>query len=281
MQLISNMKSNYRIKTGGVKKFQPKFELNFEVGPYLVSTAKNYQDLIQCFTLRNEIFNKEFRGLHNLKYDCDEFDETCDHITIYHTDSNKLVGTYRLNSTLYSDKFYTSQEFKISNLINLYNNTPILELGRACIDKDHRRGIVISLLWKGIAEYMNLSQSQSLFGCSSVKVTEVRDAALVYQYLFVNGHVDPYYAVRPQKNYEIKNFGLWFEYFQKNYSESLAQEASAKIPSLLKSYIKMGAKIIAEPALDEDFNCIDLLTLLHRDQLPQSTAKKFGVNKCS
>jgi putative hemolysin len=246
------------------------------MGPYRVKTAETKDELIECFRLRDEVFNKEFRGLTNTRFDFDQFDSQCDHIIIVHKETDTIIGTYRLNSSLYSTDFYTEQEFQLDQVSRLKG--PILELGRACIQKDHRRGGVISLLWRGIAEYMNLSKSQILFGCSSVKVTDPRDAALIYQYLNHKGHLDLSYNAKPQANYEMLEFKTWSEYFEQNMTEALISEAESMVPSLLRSYLKIGAKIIAEPALDEDFNCIDFLTLLERDKLTKSAEKKYGVD---
>lgn len=275
LQLFTNIKKTYQFRTHGIHRFGPKFSFQFEAGPYLVKTAESIDDLIGCFELRNEVFNKEFRQLHHLNYDFDQFDSKSDHIIIIHKESRKIVGTYRLNSTLFSKKFYTQIEFEIPTF-NVFSG-PILELGRACIQKDHRRGIVITLLWKGIAEYMNLSKAQTLLGCSSIKVSDSRDAALIFQYLSTQGHLYTVFGAKPTAPYEMENFATWYEYFSANFSQALAEEAESMLPSLLKSYLKLGAKIIAEPAYDEDFNCIDLLTMLKRDHLASSAGKKLGI----
>lgn len=245
------------------------------MGSYTVKTAETVKELIACFKLRDEVFNKEFRGIGNSKYDFDEFDSKCDHIIIVHNPTNKIVGTYRLNSSLHSEDFYTAQEFEISKLKVIKD--PILELGRACIQKDHRRGSVITLLWKGIAEYMNLSKSKFLIGCSSIKISKSRDAALVYQYLHKNNFIDETYNITPLTDYQMTDFAAWLDYFSQFYTEKYEKEAEDLIPSLLKSYLRMGAKIIAEPAFDQDFNCVDYLTLLQRDLLAKTAVKKYGV----
>lgn len=194
---------------------------------------------------------------------------------IVHKPTKEVVGTYRLNLSTHFESFYTNQEFSLGQYPT--TSATLLELGRACIEKNHRRGIVISLLWKGIAEYMNLSGAQTLFGCSSVKVTEARESALIYTYLKNNQHLNLSYGAKPRASYSVPQLNVWLEYFEKNYHDALNKEAESLIPSLLKSYLKMGAKIIAEPALDEDFNCIDFLTLLQRENLTPLAEKKYGV----
>lgn len=275
MQIINQLKTTYQFQTNGIFSFVPKINLRFEVGPYTVKTAETFKEVIACFKLRDEVFNKEFRGVYNSTYDFDEFDSKCDHIIIIHNLTNSIVGTYRLNSSLHSENFYSAQEFEISSLKVIKD--PILELGRACIHKEHRRGAVIALLWKGIAEYMNLSKSKYLIGCTSIKISKSRDAALVYQYLYKNNFIDESYSITPMSDYQMSDFAAWLDYFTQFYTEKYEQEAEDLIPSLLKSYLRMGAKIIAEPAFDQDYNCVDYLTLLQRDLLAKSAVKKYGV----
>jgi putative hemolysin len=54
-------------------------------------------------------------------------------------------------------------------------------------------------------------------------------------------------------------------------------EAEKLIPSLVKMYLKMGAKIVCHPAYDKEFKCIDLLTVLKTQELEASLAKRFQV----
>jgi len=275
MQIINQIKTTYRLQTNGIFSFSPKIYFRFEVGPYTVKTAKTYKELIACFRLRDEVFNQEFRSIYDQKYDFDEFDSQCDHIIIIHNPTDKIVGTYRLNSSLYSKDFYTAQEFDLS-ILEL-SKDPILELGRACIQKEHRRGSVITLLWKGIAEYMNISKSKVLIGCSSIKISSARDAALIYYYLGQKGQIETKYSSKPQPLYQMPSFSSWLDFFDQCYAENYELEAESLIPSLLKSYLRLGAKVVGEPAYDQDFDCVDYLTILHRDQFSKSAEKKYGI----
>ena len=74
-----------------------------------------------------------------------------------------------------------------------------------------------------------------------------------------------------------EHFENWFAYFQKGLSEHQVAEADGLMPSLLKSYMKLGAQVACEPAFDEEFDCIDLLTILRKEDLAQSLANRFQV----
>ncbi len=207
--------------------------------------------------------------------DFDKYDTVCDHLIIIHKESKTTVGTYRINLSQTPSELYTNSEFEIAEWVGRQTNS-FIELGRACIHHEHRRGIVISLLWRGIAEYMKMANADLLLGCSSVKVTDTRSAAMVFKYFEINGHLSPE-IFNPRKKFQMKDFLFWMMVFSKGLNENQMLEAEEKIPSLLKSYIKAGAKVASYPALDMDFNCIDLITTLKRSEMDHKLAKKFNT----
>ena len=252
--------------------------MHIEVGSYVIKTAETPQELIESFRLRHEVFNQEFRGIKGSGLDFDKFDYYFDHLIIVHKNTNAIIGTYRVNCSTFSKESYTALEFDLHTLFN-ENEGPFLELGRACIHKDYRKGSIISLLWRGIAEYMNLSCSKILFGCSSLKINAARESALTYKHLVDQGLVDESYSCRPTRKFTMPHFTNWYEYFKKDLNDDHKKEAEDLIPSLLKSYLKLGAKVACEPAFDEEFDCIDLLTVLRKEDLAQSLANRLQVAK--
>jgi len=275
MALVSQFKQSTQLRWNRVHKFKAKINLNIEIGAYIVKTAETPEELIESFRLRHEVFNQEFRGIKGSGLDFDKFDYHFDHLIIAHRDSKQIIGTYRVNCSRFSTESYTALEFDLRDLFQ--HQGPFLELGRACIHKDYRKGSIISLLWRGIAEYMNLSGSNILFGCSSLKINNAREAALVHKHLINLGLVSDKYACKPTKKYTMPNFENWYEYFKDGLSEKQSEEAEALIPSLLKSYLKLGSQVACAPAFDEDFDCIDLLTVLRKEDLAQSLAVRFQV----
>lgn len=275
MTLATQIKHQTQLRWNRVHKFSAKIKLNIEMGPYLIKTAESFSELVESFKLRHEVFNNEFCGETGSGLDYDRYDYYFDHLIIIHKESQKIIGTYRLNCSKFSSKSYAVCEFDLS-LLRL-NRGPHLELGRACIHSAYRKGAVISLLWRGIAEYMKISESTLLFGCSSLKIDNPREAALVYNHLCNQGHLTIDYFCRPTKKYQMEKLDVWHAYFKENFNEVHRTEAESLIPSLLKSYLKLGAKIACEPAFDKDFDCIDFLTILKKEDLSNSLAQKFKV----
>lgn len=278
MTFVDQIKQSTQLRWNRVHKFKAKINLHIEVGPYVIKTAETPQELIESFRLRHEVFNQEFRGMTGQGLDFDKFDYHFDHLVIVHKELKKIIGTYRVNCSKFSKTSYTALEFELQKLFS-ENEGPFLELGRACIHKEYRKGSIISLLWRGIAEYMNLSGAKILFGCSSLKINNPREAALTYKYLVDQGLVTDKYSCRPTKKFTMPDFENWYAYFQKGLSEQQVTEAEDLMPSLLKSYMKLGAQVACEPAFDEEFDCIDLLTILRKEDLAQSLATRFQVTR--
>lgn len=259
-----------------LNKWNNKADLKIQMGPYVLKLAQTKSEVLECFKLRHEVFCKEMAGrTTRTGMDYDEYDLFCDHLIIVHEELDEIVGTYRMNFSDTAEKFYTDSEFYLSQWI-LKQNDPFIELGRACIRADHRRGIVISLLWRGIAEYMKMMNAELLIGCSSVKVTDARSAALIYKYFEINNNLNSeIFSVR--NKYEMEDFIFWLMIFSQGLTPQQIAEAEEKIPSLLKSYIKAGAKVASYPAYDKDFNCIDFVTILERKNLDSKLVRKFNT----
>lgn len=249
-----------------IKKFAPHVKIHIEKGDYIVKTAENGEQLEESLRLRFDIFHREYmNSKRRVGIDIDRLDFLCDHILIFSRTEKRVVGTYRLLSSHFVDKFYSEAEFSMNGL--LQESGAKLELGRACIEKDHRNGVVINLLWRGIASYIAKTESKYLFGCASVKTLDVATAAMIYRYLASKRALDFNYGIVPTKKFRAATFNeklTEVREFGGELSDDFMQE---QIPALFQSYLKMGAKVGGEPAFDKDFHCIDFLTLLKVDEM--------------
>lgn len=276
-RVSSTLQSMYQMRLNRINRFKPKIEVYSEVGPFLVKTVSSVEELKQALSLRYQVFHREMIGKTNENgVDVDEFDLHCDHLVIVEKKTEKVVGTYRLNCSEFSKDFYSAREFDLSRILQQPGIK--LELGRACIHKDFRRGVVISLLWRGIAEYMALSQSQLLFGCASMKTENPRQAALLYKYFAGKGRIVSDYLAIPTKLYTMPKLDLWIQYFQNPLTEAEAKEVEELLPPLCRAYVKIGAYIGGEPAWDAEFKCIDFLTILHREDLNRTLWKRYKLD---
>lgn len=243
--------------------YKPNISFKIESSKYILKTADNVDELLSCFELRYKCFYQDQLNTQEC-YDFDEFDEHYDHIIIKDLKSQSVIGTYRMANTLHHQKFYTAGEFEISHLLQLEGVK--LELGRACIMKEFRTGSVLDMLWKGIAEYTNRIDAKYLFGCTSIKCEDSTRISKLYRFLKDNNHFDHSLEVSTNPNFFMQ---------LKEVEEVSESEIKDIYPSLLKSYIKAGAKILATPAHDKDFKCVDFLTLFKPSEASEFFQKRY------
>ncbi|MCB0369351.1 MAG: GNAT family N-acetyltransferase [Bdellovibrionales bacterium] len=276
-KVSSTLKSIYNLRLHNIHKFKSKINIHIEMGPYILKTVSDISELKEALALRYEIFHREMLGSKiSFGYDIDEFDAFSDHLIIKDKRSNQTIGTYRLNCSTYTDQFYSGKEFNLSRVLEQPGIK--LELGRACIRKDYRRGIAVSLLWKGIAEYMNHSKANILFGCASIKTSSPREAALLYRYFFETKRFTPEYLATPSKAFSMPHLDLWISNFDSGLKEEEKTKALSLIPPLFRAYLKIGAYVGGTPAWDSEFKCIDFLTILNKEDLNRSLWKKYKLD---
>lgn len=242
----------------------------FEVtsGKYTVRLAKDRQEIESALTLRFHIFNIELgEGLDESfisKMDEDKYDKYCDHLIVIENSSSKVIGTYRLqdnDSAEVGEGFYTENEFEI-NKIPKFILSDAFELGRACIDLNHRNGRVLFLLWRGLAKYMMLSGKRFLFGCCSITSQNQSEGVAYYKYLKDNDFMHPEYLISVQD-----------EYICTENNEEFTGEI--KVPKLFRLYLDIGCKVCSPPAIDRQFKTIDFLILLDLESISEQTRALF------
>ncbi len=129
--------------------------------------------------------------------DKDRFDNHCKHLAIIEKSTDKLVATTRLlfcSDLKKTGNFYSETEFEISNNLN----GSIMEVGRTCIHKNFRRGVVLTKLWHGIALIMSLTKANYLIGCASIPLNsgELYFNSLMH-YIHSNHYSDSKYSINP------------------------------------------------------------------------------------
>lgn len=269
---MANITSGYY--RNRIKNYKPKTELFYENNRFIVKTASTAKELEKVLKLRHDVYYKELLNCcHPLNMDVDRFDFNSDHIIVINKKNDEVVGTYRIKSSDFSDKFYSSTEFDIRPIKNL-NGTKI-EIGRACVHADYRNLITISLLWKGILRYAQQKDAKWLFGCSSIKTTDPVKAVNIYKYLGKTRSAITPVTINPKRSFRVPNFKNYMEKYYKD-SKNEPEHPEKMLPALLKFYIHSGAQICGEPAYDKEFRCIDFMTLLNLDRVNAKLQKKFA-----
>ena len=233
---------------------------------YATRVARTEAEIRAAQTLRFEVFNLELNeGLaasHATGLDADPFDAVCDHLLVEHIPSGSIVGTYRLQTGTTAGKnlgYYSAQEFDFSPFEPMRHE--IVELGRACVHKQHRNLLVLGRLWKGIADYAKERGAGYLIGCSSLTSQNPAEGASAYSELCRKNLADTAWRTQPLPAYECPLDAV--------------TEEKVHIPKLLRAYLTVGAKICGPPALDHHFKTIDFLTLLDLESLSPVARARF------
>src|SRR5262249_53333001 len=143
--------------------------------------------------------------------------------------------------------FYSADEFDLYSAPQEVLSQSV-ELGRACILKQHRNGRVLFLLWRGIGRYLYATGKRYLFGCCSLTSQDPYAGRQVMSTLRSQGHLHPSFQLMPQPEYVC-------------YTPDLppSDEVEIKIPQLFQLYLNVGAWVCGPPALDRRFKTIDYL----------------------
>jgi putative hemolysin len=268
--------------------------IHAEVGRYRMRLAQSSEDRIAACRLRFRVFNIEMgEGLessYQTGLDIDHFDDVCEHLIVedklVENLARRIVGTYRMQTgatAALCHGYYSEQEFNLSPYEPL--RPGVLELGRASIDCEHRTPEVLTLLWRGIAQYATDMGLRYLIGCSSLTSREPAEGWQLYRQL-EQFRVPPEFETTPTAAYacpieqeapgtqpspclgESNCAGEGCE-------AEAARPAHVKVPKLLKTYLAIGARIAAAPAWDREFGTIDFLTLLDLKLMSAAARSRF------
>jgi putative hemolysin len=228
--------------------------------------ARSPAEIQAAQALRFQVFNLELNeGLahsYATGLDADHFDDVCDHLIVLHVSTGEIVGTYRLQTGASAAKnlgYYCAQEFQF-DVFEPFRGQ-IVELGRACVHRQHRNLFVLGLLWKGIGDYACERGCRYLIGCSSLTSQEPAAGASAFTELCRNHLVAPAWRTFPLPSHECPLDAV--------------TEEPVSIPKLLRAYLTVGAKICGPPALDCQFKTIDFLTMLDLEELSQAARERF------
>jgi len=239
-------------------------------GRYAVRFARSVEDLDQIERLRFEVFNLELgEGLDSAfatGRDHDELDVHFHHLLIACVATGDVVGTYRLQTAEMAARrqgFYSAGEFDLSGLPPEFVAGAV-EVGRACVARDHRNGRVLNLLWRGLAQYMVQNHKRHLFGCCSLTSQDAALGQATLAFLASAGHVHPTLRTPPLA-------GLGCE----GARPEAVSAARVHIPPLFQSYLNLGAKVLGPPAIDRQFKTIDFLVALDVAELDEHSYRFF------
>ncbi len=254
------------------------------VGQLDVRLAVSQEEIAAAQALRYQIFYEEMgatptAAMARVRRDIDDYDAICDHLLVvdHGLDGRPhVVGTYRLLRQVVAQQhkgFYSAGEYDLSRLIaHSAGSGQLLELGRSCVAPAWRNNATISLLWRGIASYLQTHSIGHMFGCASLHGADplLHSAELSYLY---HHHLAP-----P----ELRAEALPENHVPMNRLPAAmidARAASRALPPLIKGYLRVGAMVGNGGFVDHQFNTVDVFVIMPVDRITSRYAGRFvGAN---
>ena len=214
------------------------------------------------------------------KRDICPFDRLCDHLLVIDHDARhpfgrrrpKVVGTYRLLRQDIAEKhagFYSAQEFDMAALIARHPHVRFLELGRSCVLEDYRSKRTIELLWRGIATYLRHFNIGAMIGCASFEGTDPHQLALPLSFLHHHASSQGEWATHALRERFVSMDMMAKETLD-------LRQALDSLPTLIRGYVKMGAKFGTGAVIDHAFGTTDVLVILPVDAIDARYLEHFS-----
>lgn len=233
-------------------------------GKLTISLARTLTEIEEAQRLRYQVFAEEMGAqlLGTGGLDVDGFDQYCEHLIVRDSSTQQVIGTYRILSPASANEaggYYSAGEFDISRLAHLFDRT--VEVGRACVHQNYRNGGTITLLWAGLAKYMQMHSYEYMIGCGSMSMADGGHAAASLYQKLQDEYLSP----------------LEYRVFPRNplLSRSLNINLQVACPPLIKGYLRLGAYICGEPTWDPYFNTADMLVMLPLSRINPRYAAHF------
>lgn len=247
-------------------------------GDFEVRLAQTLAEIEAAQALRFRVFYEEMTAhaspeMQALRRDFDPFDDVCDHLLVLDRRRGEgpegIVGTYRLIRRAAAAKmgrFYSSAEYDIQKMIDYPGE--VLELGRSCIERDARNTATMQMLWRGIALYAYHYNIQVMFGCASLPGIDPEQHALALSYLHHHHLAPP----------EIRVRALPSRYVNMDMLEPGSydpRKAMARVPPLIKGYLRLGGFVGDGAVIDHEFNSTDVFIIVKTELVTEKYIRHY------
>ena len=247
-------------------------------GDFEVRLARNAAEINAAQALRYRVFYEEMQArptaeVAATRRDVDAFDSVCDHLLVLDrrrgAGPEGIVGTYRLirrPAAARMGRFYSSAEYDIQPMIDYPGE--VLELGRSCIERDARNTATMQMLWRGIALYAFHYNIQVMFGCASLPGTDPAQHALPLSYLYHHHLAPPEIRVRALAGRYVKMDMLAPGSYD-------ARKAMARVPPLIKGYLRLGGFVGDGAVIDQEFNTTDVFIIVKTELVTEKYIRHY------
>lgn len=220
-----------------------------------VKFATTRQEMDELYKLRYEDLVLEYNQTTLNANDQSDYDDYAKHLIVKDLETGQICGYYRMitsDAAGGGKKFVCEEEFNIDTL--KAQGDKICEFSRAVIKKEYRGSAVLLLLWKFILDYINENKYRYLVGDASFFGTDREVYKEEISYL-VNNHCC-------DLSLNIISRDTLPPMQMIDTSELNGKQILRKLPTLIRGYIALGAKVAPQPFSDFKFKSVDVFILL-------------------
>ena len=256
-----------------------------KIRDYEVRLTRTKEERRQVRQLRYQCFIEECgwtptEEQKELREEYDDFDAHADYMGVLH--NGKIVGAYRIMDRDAAEKsggFYSETEFDITKIKRRRGN--IAEMSRACVDKAYRdAGLVMSMLWLGIGEYIQRNKIQLMFGLGSWwRSTNPADTAQAISYLYYN-HLAPV-SLRVSLDLDKLDPAVDPKMTQMNILPRQfvdKEKAFKELPPVIKGYLRLGGMVGKGVSISPRENDYDVFVMCLTKNINKAYQKRFTGN---
>jgi len=247
-------------------------------GDFEVRLASSEAEIDAAQALRYRVFYEEMGArptdaMAARQRDFDTFDDICDHLLVLDRRRGEgpdgIVGTYRLTRRAAAARhggFYSAAEYDVRPMIEYPGE--VLELGRSCIDKTARNTATMQMLWRGIALYSFHYNIKIMFGCASLPGADPAPHAQSLSYLYHHHLAPPEVRARALDERYVKMDGLARDAYD-------PRRAMARVPPLIKGYLRLGGFVGDGAVIDQQFNTVDVFIVVKTDLVTEKYIRHY------
>lgn len=239
--------------------------------------AKTPDEVIEAQSLRYRVFCGEWgassgedsaEGLEQ-----DHYDPHCDHLLVYDKDAvggEQLVAACRLlgdDGARLANGYYTQASFNLDSFAS--DGCRHIEVSRVCIDSAHRSKRIMELIWYSIWTLCRTREIDVMFGCASFVGTDPSAYPDSFGWLSDHAQLSDFedYVPCSEHSFKLSEVGV------SDYNE---RRTFATLPALLKSYLRLGARIGSYGVIDYEFGSLDVLIILKCSEISEKYLKYYG-----
>ena len=126
----------------------------------------------------------------------------------------------------------------------------------------------MQMLWRGIALYAYHYDIQVMFGCASFPGTDPSQHAQAMSYLYHHHLAPPDIRVRALAHRYVKMDMLERDSYD-------ARKAMARVPPLIKGYLRLGGFVGDGAVIDHDFHTTDVCVIVKTDLITDKYAQHY------